>query len=177
MPKRETFANGITAIHTTHNKLREPDTETAKLWSAMLKDIPDDIFMEACMQICQQTRSPQNIPGEILSISRELAGELTPEQAYTVLKEYYDKYYSPDFNATSNHVINGMVAKDHPQLLPFLQRWGMEIANGTNQTATRAQFIKAYEGTVKLLAGRDSKKLESGDFKKLELPKIGEEIK
>lgn len=174
MPNKAIYANGVAAILTTHIKLREPDTETAKLWAAMLKDIPNEIFMEACMQICKQTRSPQNIPGEILSISRELAGDLTPEQAYTVLKEYYDKYYSPEFNSCTNQVIRDKVEKHHPNLLPFLQRWGMEIAGGSNPTATRAQFIKAYEGQVKLLSARPKQvRLESSGFKKLELPKIG----
>lgn len=172
MPKKEVFQNGIAAILATHNHLREPDSETSKLWAAMLKDIPNDIFIEACMTICKHTKSPQNVPGEILKISRELAGELTPEQAYLVLKDYYDRFYSPEFNSTTNQVIRDKVAKDHPQLLPFLQRWGMEIAGGGNPTATRAQFIRSYEGQVKLLADRKSKELKSGDFKKLEFPDV-----
>lgn len=169
MPSTKIFNTGLTAIFATHNNLREPDEETSEIWASILKKIPDEIFIEACTAICKQTKSPQNVPGEILKIARELAGELTPEQAYTVIKEYYDRFYSPEFNSTTNMVIRVKVAASHPQLLPFLASWGMDIASSSNPTATRAQFIKSYEGQVKLLEGRKSKELESGDLKKLQL--------
>jgi len=151
MPTKKAFKIGITAIMGTHSNLKEPDHETAKLWAEMLLEIPDELFMEACKQLCIRTKSPQNIPGEIIEIAKGLSGELTAEQAYSIIKDYFHKFYSPDFNMLTGNIIRERIGGEHPELLPFVEKWGLEIAHAQNPTATRAQFIKAYQPERQLI--------------------------
>lgn len=170
MPSKKAFKIGITAILGTHSNLKEPDHETAQLWAEMLSSIPDEIFMEACKQICIRTKSPQNIPGEIIEVAKELSGELTAEQAYSIIKDCFDRFYSPDFNMCTGNIVRERIKQEHPELVPFVEKWGIEIAGGQNTTATRAQFIKSYQPERQLIERK--KQLTAGkEYQKLEVTK------
>lgn len=165
MPSKKAFKIGIAAILSTHSNLKEPDHETAKIWAEILLKIQDEIFMEACKQLCIRPKSPQNIPGEIIEITKELSGEVTAEQAYSIIKDYFDRFYSPDFNMCTGNIIREKIGGEHPELLPFVEKWGLEIAYAQNATATRAQFIKAYQPELQLIERK--KQLTAGDHKLL----------
>jgi len=165
---KDTFAKGITAIFSAWVELKKPERDTIALWFEWLNEIPDDIFMQSCQKICMNTGfKPQNIPGEIFKAAKELSGELTPEQAYAIIDDYFKKYYSPDFNMLTGNIIRERLGKEYPNLLPLAEKWGIEIAGGSNPTATRAQFIKNYEHEVKLIENK-TKQLNSGELKKLD---------
>lgn len=167
---KDTWAKGLTLIYAAHTNLKKPTSDIAGAWFAWLKHIPDDIFMMAVKEIAMKPGyPPQNLLGELRAVCERIAGKFTLEQAYSIIKDMFDRFYSPEFNSCAGQIICDKLAKQgYSDLIPFAETWGLEIAYAQNPTATRAQFIKSYEAEKQLMQTR--KALQTQKAKKLSQP-------
>ena len=172
---KKIWSKGLSAIYMSHTKLQTPTQEVSDQWYSWLDKIPDDVFMSACEELCKRPGyPPQNLVGEIYDISKrivdEQSGKLSPEQAYQIIEENFNAFYDPGMGGAAWTAIQlRLEKKGYKNLIPMAGRWGQEIWSGTNKTATRAQFLKAYEKQIEF---DHKKQLGSGEFKKLEMPNV-----
>ncbi len=167
---KETWANGLTLVYAAHTNLKKPSRDIVQVWFEWLKDISDEIFMMAVKEIAMKPGyPPQNVPGELWAVCERIAGKLTPEQAYSIIKDHFYRFYSPEFNSCTGQIIRDKLTEQgYSDLIPFAETWGLEIADAQNQTATRAQFIKSYDAEKQLMQTR--KALQTQKAKKLLQP-------
>lgn len=100
----------------------------------------------------------------------DLRNEGDPEQiavqAFARIEDYLNKYYAPEIGACMMKVIEEKMQKaGEKHLIGYLYKWGPEIVNGGNPTATRAQFIKSFRADVK--TGRFQELPETGGPKQI----------
>lgn len=71
--------------------------------------------------------------------------EAEANEAYKILETLLERYFWPGMGETFANIVKDKLNEmGKPELLPMLYRWGSEIHNGTNPSATRAQFLKSY---------------------------------
>lgn len=84
----------------------------------------------------------------------DIRGEGTAEQeisaqafrAYRLIEHVMREFYFPGFGASSMDVIEFKLENwGESRLIPLVRRWGQEIVENKNPSATRAQFIKSFE--------------------------------
>lgn len=150
MLSKEAFATGMMALFGTLTHFNEPDKEVMKLWYEMLRQIPDDIFLQATKEICLNTQPPSNVVAEILAVANRLAGNTSAEEAYALIEREFDALYDPALGQASWEAIRVHLEEaGHADLVPVAARWGQEIWERRNPTATRAQFRRDYEALTK----------------------------
>jgi len=156
----ETFAQGMTFIYATWHRLLLPEKTIRFLWFKMLSDIPDDIFLKACLSISTAGgRAPDNMVSAIREEAEKLSGKINWNEAYKIIEDTFKQFYFPELGASCwKHIQSRFKEMGHPELIPAAQEWGREILNTGNPTGVRAQF-------------RDNWQLESGQSK---LKRIGE---
>ena len=77
------------------------------------------------------------------------------QEAYGILEELIEAYYMPGFGESSCTVIEmKLKERGRTDLIPQFYRWGKEIVNSQNPTATRAQFLKTYKAEMELLQAK-----------------------
>lgn len=173
---KENWAKGLACILSSHTKLDKPNKETSDMWFSWLSDIPDEVFIKTCEDICKKTGyPPQNLVGEIHETAKrtamEMSGQLKPEQAYQIIEDAFEAFYDPYLSSSAWVAIRGRLeSRGYGYLVPMAQRWGVEIWSKSNLTATRAQFIKSYKPQLEII----DKQIESGkgEFKKLQMPNV-----
>lgn len=77
---------------------------------------------------------------DILKINEAKAND-----AYKIVRDLMTKYYYPGFGRSCMDVIEFKLKEGKREdLIPFANRWGGEILENSNPSATRAQFLKSY---------------------------------
>lgn len=96
--------------------------------------------------------------------------EALAQEDFQLLDHLVDAFLYPDFVQVGMGVIKQKLRRQGKvYLVPLLQKFGAEIANKFNPTATRAQFLKAHKANTKArmqLSPPKQKKLE-GRIEKL----------
>jgi hypothetical protein len=71
--------------------------------------------------------------------------EAKADRAYRLIEFLMRKYYYPGFGPSCMAVIEDKLTKwGEMAVLPLLNRWGQEILENSNPSATRAQFLKSF---------------------------------
>ena len=128
-----------------------------------LRDLDyNEIHQNAIQYINIPNKNKFPSPGDLRGI------DTRADKALTIITEYMDKFYSPDFHGVTMHVIrNKMRIAGHEYLFPILQKWGYEITCGNNPTATRAQFLKSYQSEKEFSAKQLMSIKKKGEPKQL----------
>lgn len=71
--------------------------------------------------------------------------EAKADEAYNIITELLENYYFQGFGQSSMAIIEQKLNEmNRPELFRLVHRWGPEIVNNQNPTATRAQFLKSF---------------------------------
>ncbi len=169
MLQPEVFQTGIAAILVTFHSIPEPDKESGKFWYEMLKDIPDQVFMRTCKQVCKMKRRPDNIPAEILDIAEQLSGKLSADEAYAIIEDTVEGYLGAGMSGETckTAIKHSLESHGYSELVGLAFSWGVEIWQNSNPTATRAQFRNSFEKETHLIDEK-RKQIRRGDTKTIE---------
>jgi len=79
----------------------------------------------------------------------ELRNDPDPEQearvVFDIVQNLMDTYFVPGFPGTLDAVYRRLKRRGLGHVVPMIERYGLEIINRENITATRSQFVKSYE--------------------------------
>jgi|GEM_PF-1711840 len=139
----EPFANLLALLSEMAVRSRTISAETIEGYFQALEDLPFEAINRHAM-LAVRTNG-----GHFPSVA-ELAGEEDPEieaqKAFEDISRLVCSFVGMGFGETSMTAIQIKLAnEDKEDLIPLVRTWGAEIAYGTNPTATRAQFIRAYK--------------------------------
>ena len=95
-------------------------------------------------------------------------------ESYNIIKEMMIRFYDPTFHKATLEIIKDRLERSRMDyMFPLLQRWGDEIMNGSNPSATRAQFLKSYQTDTsirkRLPSKRQSEKISENINKIIEI--------
>ena len=83
-------------------------------------------------------------------------------EAYNLIKELMDNFYDPTIGSCCLIAMDEHLKQINKEYLkPILLKWGCEIYEGSNPTATRAQFLKSYETDLKINGTKQLKAKEN----------------
>jgi hypothetical protein len=173
----DVYATGIATIFAAHLGLKEPERDKFKIGKKLLDHIPDNIFMQACLNVSYLTSVPY--PYSIVALVNDEAKKLMggdADSSYALIEKMITRFYDPNFGKASTEVIELKLKEaGRSDLFELAMKWGDEIYRGGNPTATRAQFKKSFEQEYRLASGNSQKQLgEPVSLKEL-LPKFDEE--
>lgn len=139
-------------------ELKRPSKNKIKMYFDFLKDLDFELIKENANL---HFRKNKWFPA-ISELRNESDEQIEKEaiQAFEKIKQLMSKYYWGEFgNSCRNIMIMKLKESNQDNLVPYLDEWGIEIANGNTQVV-RSQFIKTYkslEGSSDRLLNKHSK--------------------
>jgi len=125
------------------SKSEPPSDAMKQLYFEILKDLDFETVNKNGFDHFKKNRyfpAACDLRGEIDKIN-----EAKADHAYRIIEFVMKKYFIPEFPQTSMNIIKHKLNLwNESALLPLADRWGMEIFEGSNPSATRAQFLKSY---------------------------------
>jgi len=77
-------------------------------------------------------------------------GEVEATEAYNLIQELMDNFYDPTLGSCCLVAMQERLKDMNKEYInPLLLKWGSEIYERSNPTATRAQFLKAFKTDIK----------------------------
>ncbi len=132
-----------------------PDPQKIEIYFRLLEDMPIEVIEKNAMEAVRRKGFFPMIPEIRHDPDVEKQFELEAQESYRILEDTIDAYYHPGFGESSCTVIEmKLKERGRTDLIPQFYRWGKEIANGQNPTATRAQFLKTYKAEMELLQAK-----------------------
>ena len=150
------------------NEFKRPSADKIQMYYNLLSDLSFDIIK---LNAEKHFRKNKWFP----AIS-ELRGEsdeklkIKAQESFKILNDVIEKYYVAGFACTCDIVEQKLKAMNREDLISDFYKWGTEIVNNSNPTATRAQFLNAYVAH-KIIAS--DRQIETGNKSK----QLGEIIK
>lgn len=147
-------------------EMKRPSPQKIKTYFAFLKDLNFEIIQNnANKHFCKNKWFPA-----ISELRNETNEDIEIEalKAFDIIKDLMYNFYCPELGAAGRQsMILQLESNGNKNLVPLLDKWGMEIATGNVQVA-RAQFLKSYKASIidtnRLLEKKDDF-IQIGEFK------------
>lgn len=164
------FQAGIAEIYLRFPKMDPPDKERAKAWYIKLKDEAEDIFRLSCTKVSDYERFPENPVQAILKEIKILRGDdIQAQKAYMALAERAHDLCGVGMSRETclTAIKESLAAGPYKEVVPFVDTFAFEIWSESNPSATRAQFINAWNARI-FDVNKDRKQLRTGETKGIE---------
>lgn len=160
------YARGLAVIYASHLGLKDPGATAKVAAKHLLDDIPEEIFIAACNSIAIIKETPWSIIASIREEAKRLMCQ-DADSSYAIIENLMNRYYHPEIGkCMSEYIESKLVDMGRRDLVPLFYKWGGEIYSGSNPTATRAQFKKAFDTEIKLNSN-GHRQLSNGNTPKL----------
>lgn len=140
---------------------QSPSPEKIEIYFRALSDMEYSGVEKNAMYHLRFSKFFPTIP----ELRKEENGELEAQTAYALIESLVENFLFPGFQGAGMCVIEQKLqGAGKKELIPLAQKWGPEIAGGSNPTATRAQFLKSFKAEMELsrqkqIMGKESVKL------------------
>jgi len=136
----------------------KPSPEKIEIYFRCLEDMNYEAVKQNAMN---HLRYEKFFP-TISELRNEAQLEIQAQEDYAIIKQLCQDFLFAGFGRSGTEAIRLMLEeRGKGYLMPMVRRWGAEIANGYNPTATRAQFLRAYKADAQRdrLPGSERKEL------------------
>lgn len=130
---------------------KEVSQDMFNFYFEALRDVSIEVIKRnALLYINTAGKMKFPIPGDLRD-----SGDSEAIDAWNTINRLIDAVYDPAFHMASMMAIKSQLeshGKSH--YWQFVQQWGNEILDGSNPTATRAQFLKHYQAQKQIALNR-----------------------
>ena len=145
-----------------------PSPEKIRIYYEVLKDMDFEIIKNNAINYLRNKKAFFPFPCDLRN---DPDPDEQAQAAFAYVEKLVDTFLYDGLQTAGMTAIKLRLEKDNKMhLLPLVQAFGVEVAEKSNITATRAQFLKAYKAERK---GQDRKQIERVGG----MTKIGDTIK
>jgi len=144
-----------------------PSPEKTLLYFEALKDMPYDLIKK---RMTNHLRHNKFFPA-ICEIRQEVDPEIQAQEDCDLITDLCKEFIFPDFPQVGRNIVcEKLKEQGREDLVELVDRWGAEIINNQNPTATRAQMIRGHKARIEhaMIEGVIAKKLNPKTEKLLE---------